>query len=77
MALQPQFADKCDWSKLSWADWERLLKMQPQFADRKPTNLQKPEKKPSPASGTLSYVSKEVEVTVENRKVVSIRERDT
>ena len=77
LALQPHFADKCDWSKLSWADWERLLKKQPQFANRKPKNLQKPEKKPSPVAGTLSYVSKEVEATMENGKVVSIRERDT
>ena len=34
LARQPQFADKCDWSKLSCRDWANLLKRQPQFADK-------------------------------------------
>ena len=72
LALQPQFADKCDWSKLGWADWERLLKEQPQFADKKPKDLKKPSK-PSPAAGSLSYVSKDVLAKVENGKVVSVQ----
>lgn len=74
---QPQFADKCDWAKLDWTDWDRLLEGQPQFADRKPENLRKPEKRPpSSTSSTLSYVSKEIKVTMENGKIVSIRERE-
>jgi len=31
---QPQFADKCDWNKLSGYDWTHLLANQPQFADK-------------------------------------------
>ncbi len=32
---QPQFADKCDWLKLSDKNWDDLLESQPQFADRR------------------------------------------
>lgn len=78
LSYQPQFADMCDWSKLNLANWDRLLKAQPQFADRKPENMLKPkEKTPPQVTGALSYVSKEIIVTVENGKVVSMRERDT
>jgi hypothetical protein len=31
---QPQFADKCDWSKLDGNNWAYLLRYQPQFADK-------------------------------------------
>lgn len=31
----PEFADKCDWSKLTDEDWSTLLEKQPQFADKR------------------------------------------
>ena len=31
----PEFADKCDWSKLTDEDWSKLLEKQPQFADKR------------------------------------------
>lgn len=31
----PEFADKCDWAKLSDEDWTTLLEKQPQFADKR------------------------------------------
>ena len=34
LQVQPQFADKCDWSKLRGVDWSDLLMEQPQFADK-------------------------------------------
>ena len=34
LSAQPQFADRCDWSKLGGEDWVSLLSARPQFADR-------------------------------------------
>ena len=34
----PEFADKCDWSKLGPEDWDRLLAKRPEFAEFKPKN---------------------------------------
>ena len=31
LRYQPQFSDKCDWSKLSNDNWEELLEIQPQL----------------------------------------------
>ena len=30
----PEFADKCDWSKLDGSDWVSLLEEKPEFADK-------------------------------------------
>ena len=38
LSEQPQFADKCDWTKLSEDDWKELLECQPQLAAFRPTN---------------------------------------
>jgi hypothetical protein len=33
LEVQPQFSDKCNWSKLDGRDWSNLLRDQPQFAE--------------------------------------------
>ena len=35
LIAQPQFSDKCDWTKLEEADWDELLKYQPQFTTKR------------------------------------------
>ena len=32
MGFQPQFSNRCDWTKLSGGNWSDLLRSQPQFA---------------------------------------------
>lgn len=34
MRFQPQFAEHCDWTKLTGDDWTGLLQVQPQLADK-------------------------------------------
>ena len=80
--FQPRFSDKCDWSKLTDANWDYPLEAQPQFKDRKPENSKDPpQRKPqnperNESRGRLEYVSRDVEASVKNGKVVSIRCRD-
>lgn len=82
LSFQPQFSDRCDWRTLSADDWEHLLEAQPLFADREPkkTKSSRP-RKPRKTNqdepcGQLEHVSREIEVSVENGKVVSVRYRD-
>jgi hypothetical protein len=34
LSRRPEFADRCDWSKLIPLAWRQLLMRQPQFADK-------------------------------------------
>ena len=34
LSRRPEFADRCDWSKLKPLAWRQLLMRQPQFADK-------------------------------------------
>jgi hypothetical protein len=34
LSRRPEFADRCDWSKLKPLAWRQLLLRQPQFADK-------------------------------------------
>jgi hypothetical protein len=34
LSSRPEFADRCDWSKLKPLAWRQLLLRQPQFADK-------------------------------------------